>query len=122
MGWRLSPAIPGNVRTFPGMQDRKTAEAGKNLLGPTEEKRKEKVRHLEKNSFLSVGEKKCPLEKKKLVGWRIFFCRLGKKMSVGKKLSLEKEIGWRISPAIPGNVRTFPGMQDRKTAEAEKKS
>ena len=41
--------------------------------------------------------------------------RWKKKLSVGKK-----NVGWRISPAIPGNVRTFPGMQDRKTAEAEK--
>ena len=61
------PAIPRNVRTFPGMQDGKTAEAEKKPLGPR-------------------GEKKRPLQKKKLsVG--ILFGRLGKKMSVGKKSS-----------------------------------
>ena len=36
VGWRISPAIPGNVRTFPGMPDRKTAEAGQKPLGPEE--------------------------------------------------------------------------------------
>ena len=35
----------------------------------------------------------------------VFFCLVGKKVSVGKR---------------PENVRTFPGMQDRKTAEVEK--
>ena len=80
-GWKISPAIPGNVRTFPGMQDRKTADAGENPLGP---RGKTNVR--------------C---KKNFVGWK-------------------KNVGWKISPAIPGNIRTFPGMQDQKMAEAEK--
>ena len=52
-------------------------------------------------NFLSVGEKN--------VGWKKHF--------VGWK----KNVRWKISPAIPGNVRTFPGMRDRKTAEAETK-
>ena len=64
VGWKISPAISGNVRTFPGMQDRKTAEGGKKPLGPMGEK---KVRQ----------KKNCRLE-------IYFFCRLGKKMSVGK--------------------------------------
>ena len=75
---------------------------------------------------MSVGKKSCRLEifffgwgkkmsiRKKIVGWN-FFCWLGKKNSV------RKNVGWKISPAIPGNVRTFPGMQDRKTAGVEKK-
>ena len=70
------------------MQDRKTAEAGKNALGPIEGEKKEKSS--------SFGKKKV-------------FCRLEKKMLVGKQ-----NVGWRISPA------KFPVMQDRKTAEAGK--
>ena len=57
------------------------------------------------------------------------FCRLEKKMSVGKKnvgwkknlLVGKRIVSWRISPAIPGNGQAFPGMQDQKTAQAEKK-
>ena len=42
-------------------------------------------------------------------------------LSVGKKtVGWNKIVGWKISLAISGNVRTFPRMQDRKTAEAEK--
>ena len=49
-------------------------------------------------------------------------CRLGKKTVGWKKIvGWEKSVGWRICPAIPGNVWAFPGMQDRKTADAEKK-
>ena len=54
-----------------------------------------KTAEAEKKPLGPMGKKKCPLEK--------------------------KIIGWKISPALPVNVRTFPGMQDRKTAEAEKK-
>ena len=40
-------------------------------------------------------------------------------MLVGKEIiGWKKNISWRISPAQNGNVRTFPGMQDRKTAVA----
>ena len=92
VGGRISPAIPGNVRTFPGMLDRKTAEVGKNPLGPI--------------GWGGGGGK--------FVIW-IFFGRLG-----GQNVGWKKNVGWIISPAIPGNVRTFPGMQDRKTAEAGK--
>ena len=49
---------------FPVMQDRKTAEAGKNALGPIGGEKKKKVCHLEKKSFLSLGKTKCWLEKK----------------------------------------------------------
>ena len=52
VGGRISPAIPRNVRIFPGMQDRKRAEAGKNPLGPI------------------GGEKRLSFGKQKfLVGW-----------------------------------------------------
>ena len=64
---------------------------------------------------MSVGTKKnCRLEKST-------FCRLGEKKFRWKKIvSWKKNVRWRIYPAIPGNVRTFPEKQDRKTAEAGK--
>ena len=74
VGWKISPAIPGNVRTFPGMQDQKTAEAEKNALRPIGGGKKKTVRHLEKKK-LSVGKTKCWLEKNLSVE---------KKMSVGE--------------------------------------
>ena len=67
--WKISPAVPGNVRTLPGMQDRKTSEAGKTPWALVEKKNvcwKKKL--LVGNFFLSVGEKKCWLEKKISVG------------------------------------------------------
>ena len=74
---RTCPECP----EFPVMQDRKTAEAGKNALG--EEKKKK--------SFSIQGEK-IWLEEQN-VGWK-------------KNLSAEKQnVGWRISPAKNGHVR-----------------
>ena len=72
------------------MQDRKMAEVEKTPLGP----RGKKIRRLP--IFF-------------VVGW-------------GKKHRLEEKkfVGWKIPPPIPGNARTFPRMQDRKTAQAEK--
>ena len=49
---------------FPGMQDRKTAEVGKNTLGPIGGEKREKIGHLKKKVFLSGGKTKCWLEKK----------------------------------------------------------
>ena len=65
VAWGISPAKNGNVRTFPGMQDRKTAEAGKNALGPIGA---EKIIVGWQFIFLSVGQKKCRLEKKNASG------------------------------------------------------
>ena len=62
----------------------------------TKQASKQATKQAKKTFFLSVGKTKCWLEKKLSVG--NFF-------SVGEK---------------NGNVRTFPGMQDRKTAEAGK--
>ena len=85
------------------MQDRKTAEAGNNALGPLGGKTGKKVRHLEKKVF-------CQLEKKN-VGWK-------KNLSVEKKCRLENvPCQKRTCPECP----EFPVMQDSKTAEAGKK-
>ena len=89
---------------FPVMQDRKTAEAGKNPLGPIGgEKKKKKVCHFEKKSFSSFGKKHCWL-KKKNVGW--------KKNSVGE---------FPLPKTEMSGMSKFPVMQDQKTAEAGKK-
>ena len=102
VGWRISPAKSGNVRTFPGMQDRKTAEAGKNALGPIGGKRKIFFCHLEKKVFYRL--------EKQNVGWK-------KNLSFEKKCRLENfPCQKRTCPECP----EFPVMQDRKTAEAGK--
>ena len=94
VGWRIFPAKNGKVWTFPGMQDRKTAEAGKNPLGP-------------------IGEKK------KL---RIFFCQVVKKnVRWKKKCQRSKMTGLDLRPWTVirnGNIRRChaegPGFESRR--------
>ena len=43
-------------------------------------------------------------------------------MLVGKKiLGWKKNVGRKISPAIPKNVQTFPGLQDQRRKTRKKK-
>ena len=66
---RTCPECP----EFPGMQDRKTAEAGKKRPRASRGKKREKIRHLEKKFFVGwknkmlVGKKTCRLKNKKSV-------------------------------------------------------
>ena len=80
IGWK----IPGNVRTLPGMQDRKTAEAEKTPLGPRGEK----------NNF---------------VGWEFFFVGWGKKVFGGKKCQRSETVvywsKWSPTPVVNGPDR-----------------
>ena len=78
---RTCPECP----EFPVMQDRKTAKAGKNALGPVGEK-KEKSSSFGKKRFFGW-------KKQNVVGWKKT-CRVKK-----------KSVGWRISPVKNGHVR-----------------
>ena len=106
------------------MQDRKTAEAGKNALGPIGEKNEKKC-HLDEKKKLFVGWKNKMLVVKKT-------CRLKNKKSVGEfplpktDMSGMSGIPWNARPKNSRGgkkrPRAYRGEKKKKVCHLEKKS